>query len=216
MNRLALIAATLLATAVGASVPALAQGDGHGPRPPMTRADVQAKVQARFAEVDANHDGVVTRAEFDAYRAKMQADRTARRAAHRAEMFSRLDTNKDGQISQAEFAARPDRGPDGQSGETRGDMHGGMRGGGMHHRGGHGGFGRGWAGFGGPNGEQRAAAFFASMDANKDGRITLAEAMAKPLAMFDKADTNHDGTISPEERQAARAAMRAEWQAKRG
>jgi hypothetical protein len=33
--------------------------------------------------------------------------------------------------------------------------------------------------------------------------------------MFDRVDANHDGTISPEERQAARTAMRAKWQERR-
>ena len=201
-----IIAAGLIAMVAGAA-PALAQQGGPDRRgQPMTRADVTAQVKERFALVDANRDGAVTRAEFDAYRTKAQADREAKRGERRTEMFAQLDTNKDGQISQAEFAARPDRGamrgPDGKG--RRGGMHhgGGMRGG--------------WAGWGGPNADRRANGFFAAMDANKDGKVTLAEATAKPLAMFDKADTNHDGRVTPEERQAARQAMRADWKAKRG
>ena len=57
--------------------------------------------------------------------------------------------------------------------------------------------------------------WFDRADANKDGKVSLAEAQAGPLAMFDRVDANHDGTISPEERQAARAAMRAKWQERR-
>ncbi len=205
-----LVIAASLAAAIAGTVPALAQqrGPDHHAQP-MTRADVQAKVKERFAQVDANHDGVVTKAEFDAYRSKAQADREAKRGERRAEMFARLDTNKDGQISQAEFAARPDRGPDGAD-APGGHGRMGMRGG-MHH----GGMG-GWGGWGGPNGDRRAEGFFAAMDANHDGKVTLAEATAKPLAMFDKADANHDGIVTPEERRAAWGAMRAEWKGRRG
>jgi len=44
---------------------------------------------------------------------------------------------------------------------------------------------------------------FDMADANKDGRVSLAEAQAAALAHFDKADLNHDGKITPEERQQA-------------
>lgn len=43
-------------------------------------------------------------------------------------------------------------------------------------------------------------------DGNKDGKISLEEYQARPLASFDRVDTNHDGTISPQELEAARAA----------
>ena len=58
--------------------------------------------------------------------------------------------------------------------------------------------------------------WFARADANKDGRVTLAEANATAMARFDKADANHDGTISPDERKAAHEHMREAWKAKRG
>jgi hypothetical protein len=41
---------------------------------------------------------------------------------------------------------------------------------------------------------------FEDADANRDGRVSLAEAQAMALAHFDKADLNHDGKITPEER----------------
>jgi Ca2+-binding EF-hand superfamily protein len=107
-------------------------------------------------------------------------------------MFARLDTDKNGQLSQQEFATRPE-------GER-----GGWKGRGKGHHGGMMGMGRGGEGW------------FERMDANKDGKVTLAEATAMPLAMFDKADTNKDGTLSPEEREAAHEKMRQEWKAKRG
>ncbi|MBO9711840.1 ca2+ sensor protein [Sphingomonas sp.] len=47
-------------------------------------------------------------------------------------------------------------------------------------------------------------------DANKDGVVTRDELLADVARRFAKMDTNHDGKISPEERQAAFQAMRAE------
>lgn len=61
----------------------------------------------RFLEADANTDGVLTRAEFDA----------GREAA-----FARLDTDHNGQLTRQEMRAeRAERGPRGR----RGDRHGG-------------------------------------------------------------------------------------------
>lgn len=188
---------------------AIAQADKPEHRWPETRAEVQAQVAERFGKMDANKDGAVTRAEFDAVRAKMKAERDARRTERREEMFAKLDADKSGQLSKAEFAARPDR-PEGMGkpGDDRGP---GMRGHGHHggkHRG-HGGMGM---GMGGPGGGD----WFDRLDVNKDGKVTLAEATAKPLALFDKADANKDGKVTPEERKAAFETMRAEWKAKRG
>jgi Ca2+-binding EF-hand superfamily protein len=44
---------------------------------------------------------------------------------------------------------------------------------------------------------------FAGSDLNHDGRISLAEALAKPLKEFDAVDANHDGILTLAERQAA-------------
>jgi hypothetical protein len=52
-------------------------------------------------------------------------------------------------------------------------------------------------------------------DANGDGVVTKDEFVAGALARFDAGDTNHDGSLTPAERQAAHAAMKAQWQAKR-
>ena len=49
---------------------------------------------------------------------------------------------------------------------------------------------------------------FEMADANKDGRVSLAEAQAAALEHFDRADLNHDGKLTPEERQQARQLMR--------
>jgi Ca2+-binding EF-hand superfamily protein len=46
------------------------------------------------------------------------------------------------------------------------------------------------------------------IDSNKDGKVSLQEYEAGPMASFNKLDTNHDGTVSPQELQAARAARK--------
>jgi Ca2+-binding EF-hand superfamily protein len=198
MNKL-IIGASVVALM---AVPALAWqvGEHHGPKGPTTRAEVQAKVQERFAKADTNKDGAITQAEFDAHRAAMKAEWEGKRAEHRAEMFAKLDSDKNGQLSKAEFSApRPDLGEGRGKGEHR-------------HMGGHhrmGGMGGGMMGM-------MSDDWFNRADANKDGKVTFAEASAQALAHFDKADTNKDGTLTPEERKSAWEAMRAEWKAKLG
>ncbi len=204
-------AAALLASVGAIAVAQMPDG------PPKTRAELQAKIAEHFQKADANKDGYVTQAEFDAAREAMKAKMGAMHAEHRDKMFAMLDKDGNGSISKAEFDAAPPphpRGPDGPGpdgmgpgdGEHMGHgergMRHGMHGGRMmfiHH-----------AMMGGMGGE----GWFERADTNKDGKLTLAEASAGPLAMFDKVDTNHDGTISPEEHKAAFAAMRAKWQAR--
>ena len=53
---------------------------------------------------------------------------------------------------------------------------------------------------------------FERIDADKDGRISLAEVTTQRLRAFDRADANRDGRLTREERQATRA----ERQARRG
>ncbi len=198
----AALAATLAATGYAYAMP-----EGG---PPKTRAEVQAKIAEHFKVADANKDGFVTRAEFDAAREARKAKFAERREERRTERFAKLDTDKNGSISKAEFdAPRGDRGgkdgAEGMRGHGRGGPDG-MRHGGRHHGGGmmrHGGMGMGQA-------------WFDRADANKDGKVSLIEASTAPLAMFDKVDTNKDGTISPEEHEAARKEFRAKWQERRG
>ncbi|WP_380872904.1 hypothetical protein ACFB49_37990 [Sphingomonas sp. DBB INV C78] len=189
--------------AIGASlmalvaVPALAwqaspQGGPRGFDQPETRAQVEASVKDHFAKMDLNKDGAVTEAEI-------RQGRDARMKARADERFAALDSDKNGQISRAEFDAghdkaremRGDRGPGGHGGKGKHGMRG--------HRGG--------GDFGGR--------MFATADANKDGKVTLAEASTARLQWFDKVDINKDGTITPEERKAAFASFREERKAVR-
>jgi len=105
-----------------------------------------------------------------------------------------LDANKDGVIDRSEAAAHPrlagrfdqlDRNKDGklQRDELPRMKHGRHGG-----RGGHGGFG---FGFAGPD-----------VDADKDGRISKAEALAAATARFERMDANKDGFIDQADREA--------------
>lgn len=201
MNKLMIGAGIAAALAVPAIAMQMSGHDGpHGPKGPVTRAEVRAKVAQHFGEIDTNKDGAVTQSEVDSHRAVMKAHWQAARAARRAEQFAKLDTNKDGQLSKSEFTAPRDEAMEGRRGEHR---HGAM--GGMHRHG-----MRGMAmGSGGKM-------WFERLDANKDGKVTLAEAETGALAMFDKVDANHDGTVTPEERRAAHDKMRGEWKDKGG
>jgi len=74
-----------------------ADADGDGA---MTRAEFDAQRAARFADIDADGDGALSQDELAAHREAKWAERRAR-------MFNELDADDDGAISKAEFAAPP-------------------------------------------------------------------------------------------------------------
>ena len=53
---------------------------------------------------------------------------------------------------------------------------------------------------------ETAAQLAATLDSNKDGKVSLQEYETGPLATFTKLDANHDGTVTTQEIQAARSA----------
>lgn len=185
MKKTPWIAGAALAASLAAATAFAAAPDG----PPRTRAEVQARTAEHFRKLDANSDGYVTKDEVGAARAKMHAAFAEKRGERRAEHFAMLDTDKNGSLSKEEFTAPPAH-AEGMRGHMRGGHH-------MKHHGG--------------MGMRMGGAMLERADANKDGKVSLAEAQAGALAMFDKVDTDRNGTISPEEHKAARDAMRAKW-----
>lgn len=185
-----------IAVATLSAVPALAIQQGGADRPPVSRAAMQSKIEAKFAGIDANRDGFVDQAEAAA---AAKARRETRRADRLNRRFAALDLNRDGAISRAEFEAghqqmaerRRARITEMRS-EGAGTMmrrhrmmrHAAMMRGGMGMR------------------------WFERVDADKDGRVSLAEASAAALLRFDRIDADHNGTITPEERNAARHLLR--------
>ncbi|WP_157216658.1 EF-hand domain-containing protein [Flavisphingomonas formosensis] len=95
-------------------------GPGGPDAGPVTRTELKAKLDAKFAEADTDKDGVITRAEWDAARA-------AKRAERKDKAFDRIDANKDGSISRSEWdGPRPDRGPPPGADAGGGHHHHGM------------------------------------------------------------------------------------------
>jgi Ca2+-binding EF-hand superfamily protein len=92
---------------IAAAVPILLGSSALGqqaPRP-IARADYIKMVDGRFGNIDANHDGIGTRAEFAAEQAREINQGKAKIAQALVGKFKQLDTNKDGQLSFREFAA---------------------------------------------------------------------------------------------------------------
>jgi hypothetical protein len=127
-----------LAVAAGIS-PALAQSAPRLGERPIARTEVIAAIKHQFAAMDSNHDGVVSQAEFQAYRTR-----------------------------QADSPDAPGAGAFGHVGSR----------------------------------------WFERADGDGDGRVTLAEAEAHPLRLFDMADANRDGVVSVEEQKVALMMMK--------
>ncbi len=192
-----LVAGLLLA----AATPLLAQPAPMTPGAPMrvaktmVRAELQTRVQTQFAKRDANRDGFLTAEEMTRRGGGMKMRRMGGQQATRDPnvAFDRLDANRDGSISRDEFArAREVRS------EKRVAMRQNGQPGAMKQR-------RGMRGGGGMMG----GAMLRMADANRDGRVSLAEATTGALRHFDMMDGNRDGRVTPEERAAGRAQMRA-------
>jgi Ca2+-binding EF-hand superfamily protein len=131
----------------------------------ISKAEMTAAADARFARMDADKDGQLT-----------PKDRDLKRSERLDARFAALDTDRNGQISKAEFAAGHQARADKRA--ERGGPEG-RRWGGRHHRG-PGGFGP-MAGAG-KDGTVTKAQFLAGaterfdrLDANKDGFVTADE-----------------------------------------
>jgi Ca2+-binding EF-hand superfamily protein len=175
----AIITVSLTSAALYAAPAVKPDADGNGS---VTKAEMLAAADARFAKMDANGDGTLS-----------EADKAAMVKKH----FAEIDADKNGSISETEFVAshearaekREDRremrmgrgGPDGDMGGKMG-RHGGRHGGGMR--------------------------MMAMADTNGDKAVSKAEFRAAAEARFVKADANNDGTITADERKAGRGKWR--------
>lgn len=184
-----LLAAAGLGALLGLGAIVAAQDPGSPPPMggKMMRGGMDKMLERRFVDMDTNHDGVVTRPEYDAYRAKMRVDREARMKDHRDQQFARMDRNRDGTLSRQEFdppppppppaaggnaplgydpagGAPPPPPPGGDMGPPPGGPHGmrGERAGGM------------------------AGDWFDRADTNHDGKVTLGEAKAAMRMMMSE------------------------------
>lgn len=160
---------------------------------------------ARHARLDANGDGAIDRTEaaarpgfaarFDQldrnHDGRLDASERPQHGQRRGERFAKLDANHDGAVDRNEAKAVPklagkfdqlDRNHDGRIDAGERPQH--------HGRGGHG---------------------LARLDADRDGRLSRAEAANSRLApKFDQIDANRDGFVDRAEMRAAFQRMRGE------
>lgn len=95
----------LAAALIGLGTAATAQAPAAQPPKSVTRAEYMKGADERFASIDTNHDGSISKAEIAAAEARAIQQLTAARAKQLREQFQRLDTNKDGKLSIEEFLA---------------------------------------------------------------------------------------------------------------
>jgi hypothetical protein len=180
MFRILTLAAIGAAAVVGAAaLSASAQPAAGGPEAAAGPGGPAMMVMMRhhLAAMDKNGDGFITRDEF---------------MVHPSEMFAKLDANGDGRISKEEMAAAPglhqvckrqEPGDAAPRDVPCGDIAAG-------HMGGH---------MGGPHMAMMIAHHMDKLDADHDGRISLAELEAPLRRHFEMMDKNKDGFIEKDE-----------------
>ena len=98
--------------ALFASAPAFAQ-TAPAARPPaaaapqqLTRTQLSQQLDTEFKNLDANHDGKLTKAEVEAAMTRRAAQAQAEVNQQLKTVFEKIDTNHNGSISLAEFQAQ--------------------------------------------------------------------------------------------------------------
>lgn len=162
----------------------------------ISLAEMQAGQTERFARMDVDRDGRLTREERKAGRQAMRLQRMGQRAERQAAMFARRDADRNGALSQAETPARLaphfahfDANRDG--GVTAQELQAGrvaMR-----------------AAMRAERGPKPARSDRAQRaDTDNDGVVTRAEAAARVQARFARLDLNRDGFLTRDERRSGR------------
>jgi len=159
----------------------------------VTRDEVQADITARFTAIDANKDGKLTQDET----AKYFEAKAGEMKAKFAERLQEADANKDGKWSKDELSKMPgrmftklDQNSDGFV--TQAELEAGKEAGKEK-------FGR----FKEKHGDFREK-MFSRADANNDGVVDSAEALALAEKQFTKMDSNGDGVVEGDELKAGR------------
>jgi Ca2+-binding EF-hand superfamily protein len=87
-----------------AALASAAFAQANAPKP-MARADFVKSLDTRFAAIDANHDGFLSKAEMQAEEQRALQKLTELRNQKMQATFKQLDTNHDGSLSFQEFNA---------------------------------------------------------------------------------------------------------------
>jgi ABC-type phosphate transport system auxiliary subunit len=194
---------------LGAAAAALVAGSASAQRgvaapakQPLTLSAFEARLAAKFARSDVNRDGFLTLAEAETAKAARpsRGERLAareQRKAKRAQRLARVDTNGDGVVSPAERQARvAARAP--QTAEQRADR--------VEQRAERRAERQALRGSAGLRLNEKR---FARLDANGDGRLSLAEATSRVAVRFARLDANKDGSVTREERRQLKAQRQA-------
>lgn len=187
------------------TVPAMAMPGGPKGDAEWTRAEAQTQAAEMFAKMDVNGDGKWDSTDRAAQRAQRQEARFAALDANKDGSVSKAEWDQHGADrlakSQERRAERASRGaPDAAKAATDGKKPG-MRGHFGRKGGGHYGMGR-----GGPRGDQsvtqaefiaQSLARFDKLDANKDGKVTREERVAARAAKSEHRGHHRGGTAVP-------------------
>jgi Ca2+-binding EF-hand superfamily protein len=154
----------------------------------VTRDELHADVQRRFAEIDTDKNGKISEAEIE-----QRADaKLEQRQEHGAEHLKAADKNNDGKWTKDELSRMPegmfkklDTNNDGVL--TTAELEAGREGWKAHR-------------------DEFVERLFKRIDKNADGVVDMTEALAFADARFDKLDADHNGSVTKEEWKTGHAA----------